>query len=230
MCFKPRQRRAKHRGGGIGKSNEYLFKDGEEYYQNAEKKGFYIDEQSSPISIDLSNFDPSTGWSYTVMNNPENLNFWFDFLNQNGQLDNFQVASVGSRPKVVNDNSVSAIYFRETPNILFVQNEEDKKDTLGYIWVQLPKNINIDNMFSISAQKKSAKEALDELLYNFSYCIENITINAVPIYRLEPNRLIDIIDKKSKINGEYIISKITIPLTYNGTMSITATKAVERLY
>ena len=164
------------------------------------------------------------------MNNPENLNFWFDFLNQNGQLDNFQVASVGSRPKVVNDNSVSAIYFRETPNILFVQNEEDKKDTLGYIWVQLPKNINIDNMFSISAQKKSAKEALDELLYNFSYCIENITINAVPIYRLEPNRLIDIIDKKSKINGEYIISKITIPLTYNGTMSITATKAVERLY
>ena len=85
-------------------------------------------------------------------------------------------------------------------------------------------------MFSISAQKKSAKEVLDNLLYNHSYCIENITINAIPVYRLEPNRLINIIDEKSKINGEYIISKITIPLTYNGTMSITATKAVERLY
>ena len=101
---------------------------------------------------------------------------------------------------------------------------------MGYTWIQLPKSINIDNIFSISAQKKSAKEVLDELLYNYSYCIENITINAIPIYRLEPNRLINIMDEKSGINGEYVISKITIPLTYNGTMSITATKAVERLY
>ena len=32
------------------------------------------------------------------------------------------------------------------------------------------------------------------------------------------------------INGEYIVSKVTIPLTYNGTTSITATKAVDRIY
>jgi hypothetical protein len=36
-------------------------------------------------------------------------------------------------------------------------------------------------------------------------------------------------DEESKINGDYIINKITIPLTYNGTMSISAVKAVERL-
>ena len=50
------------------------------------------------------------------------------------------------------------------------------------------------------------------------------------IYRLEPNTLIKIQDEKSKINGQYIISKMTIPLAYNGTMTINATKAVERLY
>ena len=33
-----------------------------------------------------------------------------------------------------------------------------------------------------------------------------------------------------KINGEYIVSKLTIPLAYNGTMSISATKAPTRLY
>ena len=31
-----------------------------------------------------------------------------------------------------------------------------------------------------------------------------------------------------KINGEYIISKISLPLTYNGQMTIQATKAPQR--
>ena len=40
---------------------------------------------------------------------------------------------------------------------------------------------------------------------------------------------IKVIDKNTNINGEYLVSKITLPLTYNGTMNITATKAPERL-
>jgi hypothetical protein len=68
------------------------------------------------------------------------------------------------------------------------------------------------------------------MLYNYAYCIENITVSAVPIYYLQPNTRIFIYDENSGINGEYIMSKITISLTYNGTMSITATKAVDRLY
>jgi hypothetical protein len=31
-------------------------------------------------------------------------------------------------------------------------------------------------------------------------------------------------DEKSNIDGEYLVSKITIPLTYNGTMNLVATK------
>ena len=31
-------------------------------------------------------------------------------------------------------------------------------------------------------------------------------------------------DEESKINGEYLVSKITIPLTYNGTMSLSVIK------
>lgn len=209
---------------------EYIFYSNEIYYRNVEKIGYYMDVKGSPISIDLTNFDPETGWNYSVIDSPENLNFWFDFLDQTGELDNFQVQAVGDRTKVINDNSITALYFRETPTVLFVQNEEEKQDTMGYTWIQLPKNIDINNIFTISSQKKSAQEQLDNLLYNYSYCIENTTINAIPIYRLEPNRIIVVKDEKSKVNGQYIISKITIPLAYNGTMTINATKAVERLY
>ena len=46
---------------------------------------------------------------------------------------------------------------------------------------------------------------------------------------LSPNTRIFVRDDQSKINGEYIVSKMTIPLAYNGIMSITATKAPERI-
>ena len=95
-----------------------------------------------------------------------------------------------------------------------------------YIWLQ----DYIANSFTISAQGKSAKDRIDELLYNHTYASENISLTTIPIYYLEPNTRIYVHDEESNINGDYIIDKITVPLTYNGTMSITANKAVERLY
>jgi len=84
-------------------------------------------------------------------------------------------------------------------------------------------------MFSISAQGKSAKEEIDVLLYNHSYTTESVTITCIPIYYLQPNTRITVHDDKTGIYGEYIISKMNIPLSYNGTMSINATKAPEIL-
>jgi hypothetical protein len=46
---------------------------------------------------------------------------------------------------------------------------------------------------------------------------------------LEPNTRVYLYDSKSNLNGDYIVSKFTIPLSYNGTMSITATKAIENI-
>lgn len=87
----------------------------------------------------------------------------------------------------------------------------------------------MDSMFTISAQGKSAKDRLDELIYQHGYCIESASITAIPIYYLEPNVRIYICDEKTGIDGDYVVSKITLPLAYNGTMSITATKAAESL-
>ena len=215
---------------------QYKFKPETTYYKSAESnqnKIFTFKDSASSqtwTSIDLLNYDAYTYWNKMVIEQPENLNFWFDFLDQYGELDKYSVKAIGDRPKVINDNQISAIYFRETPTVLFVEDEKDKIGTEEYTWVQLPKNINTEDILTLSDQKKSAQEQLDNLLYNYSYCIESVTLNTIPIYRLEPNTLIKIQDEKSKINGQYIISKITIPLAYNGTMTINATKAVERLY
>lgn len=169
-------------------------------------------------------------WNKNVVLAPELLNFWIEFLDSAGDLEAYSVKTVGNRAKAINDSKVTAIYFRETPNIIFYDrtNYNPFEIKTGYGYIQLgPEH---QNVFSISGQGKSAKNLIDEMLYNNSYCIQSINISSIPIYYLEPNVKIYIHDEQSKINGEYIISKLTIPFTYNGTMSITATKAVERLY
>lgn len=164
-------------------------------------------------------------WRKDVYESPQSLNFWFDFLDSSGELAQFNVQNVGRRPKVVNDSNVKSIYFRDTPDIIFKEFEVDEVIT-GYKYIQIP---NIETMFKISTQGKSAKDKLDELIYNHAYCIENATITSIPIYYLEPNIRVYLYDEETGLRGDYIVSKYTIPLSYNGTMSITATKAAENI-
>ena len=171
------------------------------------------------------------GWTCNL-DSPELLNFWFDFLDTEGELGKYSVQRIGIRPKSENNNDITAIYYRETPTVIFVDQDEDiseqKSQKPGYTFVRCPDYIN--ELFTISRQRKSAKDHVDNLLYNHTYCTETITLTTLPVYHLTPNTRIFVYDEKSGINGEYIVSKFSIPLTYNGTMSITATKAVERLF
>ena len=177
--------------------------------------------------MDVSDGDVRKYWNRSVYESPEVLNFWFDFLDarENSALGKYSVRNIGARTKSINDTNVKSIYFRETPGVIFSSALQEGNIT-GYRCIQVP---NIDTMFTISAQGKSAKERLDELLYQHSYCVESATITAIPIYYLQPNTRIYVFDEETKLNGDYIISKITIPLAYNGTMQLTTTKAAENI-
>lgn len=160
---------------------------------------------------------------------PEILTFWIDFVDLSSYLGKYAPQVIGRRPKVVNDQDVKAIFFRETPEVLFLRPEEavEYDDTLGYVKMNLP--ASHENYFSISSQGKSAKEVLDNLLYQHTYYQESITISTIPVYYLEPNHRISVVDEMSGIDGEYIIKSINISLAHDGMMSITATKAETRL-
>lgn len=168
-------------------------------------------------------------WNRDVFESPETINFWFDFLDTPGELQQFNVKTVGSRSKAINDSTVKSIYFRETPSVIFTNDISGEDWLTGYKYIQVPE-ANMESMFTISAQGKSAKNRLDELIYQHGYCIESATITAIPVYYLEPNTRIYLHDEETNLDGDYIISKITLPLSYNGTMSITATKAAESLF
>ena len=189
---------------------------------------------SSPYNLTTTYYykpDPNewiNGWNPIVDNSPESLNFWFDFLDDGSDIERYGTSFVGDRPKAVNDSMIKSIYFRETPTLIFTDNIAKIDKKLGYSYLQY--SPAMASLFTMSAQGKDAIDVLYEYLYKNSYCIESVTVNALPIYHLEPNNMINIFDTRAGINGTYVMTKFTLPLTYNGTMSITATKAVEEIF
>ena len=164
--------------------------------------------------------------------NPESLLFWIDFAEQDEvpSLWQYSVPVIGRRSKSINDDKVKAIYFRDTPQILFVSEDYEEvqgEENLAYVRINLVPPIS--NYFRISSQGKSAKEVLDGLLYDGTYYQETITLSTVPVYYLEPNNRITVNDDRTGISGDYLIKSFSLQLTYNGMMSITATRASERI-
>ena len=180
---------------------------------------------------------PADPWESIVSEHPENLNFWFDFLDLDAspEIEKFSVRNIGDRPKVVNDNTVTAIYYKQVPTVLFVTKEEYDQIAspleglqTGYTYIRI--NPTLNNFFNISSQGKSAWDLMEELLYQHTYATEVVSITAVPIYYLQPNTRICLKATDNNVEGEYLVSRITIPLSYNGMMTINATKAADRIY
>ena len=74
--------------------------------------------------------------------------------------------------------------------------------------------------------RNSAFEHARQLICQYTSYANNISISIVPIYYLEPNTIIKVRDPESNIYGEYIINSISLPLDYNGNMTISASRAV----
>ena len=222
---------------GINKYWPYYFtkieRDNGTFYYEQNKIKYYYTTYSYYEKDEIHPY-----WNKNVWNAPQLLNFWFDFMDTTEdiellEMNKYAVSVIGNRPKVVNDSNIKAIYFRETPTVIFINKSNSKKweyteRKSGYTYIQIPDSML--TLFNISSQGKSAQNTLEECMYNDTYCIESVSMNIIPIYYLQPNTRIYVRDDNSKINGEYIVSRFTIPLNYNGTMSINATKIADRIY
>ena len=66
-------------------------------------------------------------------------------------------------------------------------------------------------------------------MYQYTNYNEQISISVLPIYYLEPNTRITIRNPNIGMYGDYMIKSISLPLDINGTMSLSCTKAFERI-
>ncbi len=164
-------------------------------------------------------------WNKKIHLNPDQLNFWIDFVDVQGDLATYSINKIGARSKVVNESSVKSIYYKETPEVLFIISPQEKLTNthMAYmpIWVQ----DNMANLFYKSAQGASAISKVNELIYQYTSSVEGISLTSIPIYYLQPNTRIYVKDQ-----GDYSLDKITYSLTYNGTMSLTGNKIIKQFY
>lgn len=174
------------------------------------------------------------GWNRSVINDPTLLTFWIDFVeDKESPIGKYSVRAIGDRPKIVNNNDIKAIIYRDVPNIIYISPEKyrmQKQQNLlqkGYDYLPLPHIY--ETKFSIATRGKTAYTELNDLLYQYAYMNEKISLKSIPVYYLEPNNIITVDDNESNIHGEYIINKISLQLIHNGMMTITATKAPPKL-
>ncbi len=199
------------------------------YYECCQR---YLDfEPAFHYYIKITDEYDEKHWKKDILISPESLTFWFDFLDGDHELQKYGCHSIGNRPKAVNDNQVKAIYFRETPTVIFIDSDNWQtadRSKLGYTYLNLP--TSMAGLFSISSQGKSAKTVVDDFIYKHACGADSITISVLPIFHLEPNTRIFVRNDESGINGEYILVRYSLNLGSSGVMSINASKAVDRLY
>lgn len=88
---------------------------------------------------------------------------------------------------------------------------------------------NIYNSISLGTAGYSAQEVARDLLYQYTDYSSAISITSIPIYYLDANNRITVYDRASGIYGDYVVKTISVPLDAKNTMSISATKALERV-
>ena len=174
------------------------------------------DETDEDLNITYDN----NGWNVDIATAPEKLNFWIDFFDiqdKGNMYEQYSIEKIGRRPKVLNNGAISAIQYNPVPSIIFYHtNIPELTENSGYYSFRV--NEPVEKMFATSTRGLSTFDIIETAKIDYLDCTENRTVTSVPIYHLEPNSIV-VIDGE-----EYLLTNFSIPLTYNGTSSLTLTK------
>ena len=172
-----------------------------------------------------------TNWNESVINDPTSLDFFIDFIDDQGYYGEYSVNKIGRRTYAEVNQDCTCVFAKQVPDIIFVESiqEQDKLNATGEFKCVSVAQPDLMNSLKVSGSIHSCFDRIRELIYQHLTLNESISITTLPIYWLEPNRKIEVEDNDTRIYGHYMIKSISIPLTYNGTMSIQATKAFNRI-
>ena len=223
----------------VNNNNQYLsWKTGyEAFYEDI--LGFwrqlYYDPLYEPLDYELpvgykledywwDEGDSRNRWHRDVFDNPSGLNFWIDFIEPQGELSAYAIDEIGVKGKYENSSTVKSIATKNPPALKVLTNMEwellGENPDPNYTYVQLEGILA--NSYTQSAQGISALEHTQNLLFNHTYLQESVTLSIVPNENLTVNSRVKL--NLVNVSGEFTISKITLPLAYNGMMSVTLTK------
>lgn len=203
--------------------------------------------QSEPLGRDSNYYytELVTEWPklFDVKNNkffeetlkyPSDIDYYLDFIDSSAAISEMSISNIGRRTKIINDDSINCIFEPEIPDLVLLNTGDEKIAELrkecedkGQDYIQMDPNLY--NMTTGGGNFNSAYNMARELLYQYTSYNESITINALPMYYLEPNIRISVRDFQSGIHGDYMINSMSIPLDITSTMTLSCTRALERI-
>lgn len=224
-----------------GKLGEITSKDWrtELYLQGADTEPYGI--QSNYYYTELQGEWPklynvwgdNPGFYQEVLDTPSDCDFFLDFIDSTAAIGEFSVNNIGRRTKAVVDDSINCLFEPEIPDLVILEeNSEDIKERReecedrGQNYTQVDSSIY--QCLTGGGNLNSAYVMIRSLLYEYTSYNESITIQSIPLYHLDVNTRVEVTDPNSNIFGDYIIHTISIPLDIGSTMSISATRALER--
>ena len=165
-----------------------------------------------------------------------NLNYFVDYLEPVDNLYDCSVDLIGSRIYSYQQDKIIKLFNNDIPNVIIININGDpiyNTQLIERCEREGQPRSNVDGVLysnlAFNTLGYSAQEVARDLLYQYTDYNSAISFSCVPIFYLEPNTRITVKDKKSGIFGDYIINNITRPLSGQGMMSISATKALERI-
>ena len=175
-----------------------------------------------------------TGGFYDeVLKTPSDIDYYLDFIDSTAAISQFSINNIGRRTQVINKNDINCVFEPDIPDFIIIelgQPDTDEKraecEAKGQNYIQV--TTGIFNLLALGGASNSAFNEIKMMLHEYTSYNESITIQSIPIYHLEPNTRIGVRDLESDIYGDYMISSISIPLDISSTMSISATRALER--
>ena len=171
-----------------------------------------------------------------VFSNASSIDFFLDIIDIGSGVGKYSVDNIGRRSIAVNEEGINCVFEQEVPDVVFLDNTlssvelkylRKECDRMGQAYTQVDQEIY--DLLELGGTQNSAYQRVCEMLYQYTNMNNNITIQALPIYYLEPNTRINVNDPASGIFGDFIIQTISIPLDINSTMSITASKALQKI-
>ena len=171
-----------------------------------------------------------------IIQRPNSLSYYIDYLEPTEKLHDFSVDVLGTRKYSYQKDKINKLYNADIPNNILINVADSaitraeiiaRCDSEGQPYANVSSNV-YENV-AIGTSGYTAHETARELLYQYTDYNESISIQSIPIYYLDTNSRISVYDKASNIFGDYIIKSISLPLDAKSTMSISATRALERI-
>ena len=209
-----------------------LYYQGLEAQANGTDPGYYFAELSAewPRICDVQTDEIYE--EYLI--DPSALPYFLDFIDTDAAVGEFNVKSMGRRTKATNGKDINCLFEPSFKDIVIIQSGMSNTQALideclskGQSYVLVGSSIYGE--LAVGSNYNSAYNEIRNQIFQSTSYNESITIQAMPIYYLEPNTRITVVDPASGIGGDYIIKSISLPLTVNGTMSLSCTRALQRI-